>query len=68
LARQRAIQIAHTRFLRGNAEDRVFDDVDFGPGFGQPLPQFGHVAHTQALVIHDDEKRRGIEPAEVFLR
>ena len=48
LAGQCAVQIRHTRFLGGDAEDRVLDDVHFGTGLDQALAQFGEVPDLQS--------------------
>jgi hypothetical protein len=45
----------------------VLDDVQFGTVSGEPLSQLVEVGYLEALVIHDDEERGGVQADEVFL-
>src|SRR5438105_1054852 len=67
LTGQSAIELADSGFFGGDAENRVLNDMHLRAGFREPLAQFGHVGHVQALVIHHDKERGGIEPRRIFL-
>jgi len=67
LAAQRPVQVRHAGLLRRQTEDGVLNHVDLRTRPAEALAQFGDGPDLEALVIHDDEKWRGIEPGQVFL-
>jgi hypothetical protein len=59
---------ADAGFLRRDAEDGIFHDVNFRARRFQAFPQLGQMGNRQALIADHDEERRCVQPRGVFLR